>query len=307
MDYFLSCDDAEPEFERCGRTIQQDTCSPRRISVLVSAPAGAEPRRRTGGLCAARKCDRLFLAQNLFKIHPDMDAALWRFLDGDRKGRLVLLEGHDPRWGQAVREQFAGLCATRHCGLWSQNVKSHDNYMRLFTLSDVVLDSYPFSGGNTTYQAIAMGVPVVTCPGRYLRGRFSMATFERMGMSELVAGDMAEFADIALRLGTDDGYRREIRNRRAQTSDAIFDDPVYLAAIAAFSNDGGAPLGGQYQVVAVDEFVSATIAEDRCDLSALATGDPERIAVRVSGQPTGELLSGLATDNDGIAAFRNFR
>ena len=106
--------------------------------------------------------------------------------------------------------------------------------MRLFTLSDVVLDSYPFSGGNTTYQAIATGVPVVTCPGRYLRGRFSTATCERMGMSELVAGDMAEFADIALRLGTDDGYRREIRNRRAQTSDAIFDDPVYLAAIERF-------------------------------------------------------------------------
>ena len=106
--------------------------------------------------------------------------------------------------------------------------------MRLFTLSDVVLDSYPFSGGNTTYQAIAMGVPVVTYPGRYLRGRFSTATFERMGMSELVAGDMAEFADIALRLGTDDGYRREIRNQRAQTSDAIFDDPVYLAAIERF-------------------------------------------------------------------------
>ncbi|MED6308337.1 MAG: hypothetical protein VX624_00345, partial [Pseudomonadota bacterium] len=62
----------------------------------------------------------------------------------------------------------------------------------------------------------------------------SMATFERMGMSELVAGDMAEFADIALRLGTDDGYRRDIRNRLTQTSDAIFDDPVYLAEMERF-------------------------------------------------------------------------
>ena len=53
----------------------------------------------------------------------------------------------------------------------------------------------------------------------------------------------------------------------------------------------------------MDEFVSATIAEDRCDFSALATGDPGRINVRVSGQPAGELLSGLATNNDGIAAF----
>ena len=87
--------------------MQQDTGSPRRISVLVSAPAGAETRRRTGSLCAAEDATVYFLAQNLFKIHPDMDAALRRFLDGDRKGRLILLEGHDPRWGQAVRERFA--------------------------------------------------------------------------------------------------------------------------------------------------------------------------------------------------------
>ena len=112
-----------------------------------------------------------------------MDAALWRILDGDRKGRLVLPEGHDPAWGQAVRERFAETLRDTTSRVVFLERQSHDDYMRLSTLSDVVLDSYPFSGGNTTYQANAMGVPVVTCSGRYLPGRFSTATFERMGMS----------------------------------------------------------------------------------------------------------------------------
>ena len=235
MDYFLSCDDAEPADSNDADEQYSETL------VRLDGYPFSYPRPPVPNPAGARADFALpedatiyFLAQNLFKIHPDMDAALRRILDGDRKGRLVLLEGHDPRWGQAVRERFAETLRDTTSRVVFLERQSHDDYMRLLTLSDVVLDSYPFSGGNTTYQAIAMGVPVVTCPGRYLRGRFSVATFVRMGMSELVAGDMAEFADIALRLGTDDEYRRDIRNRLAQTSDAIFDDPVYLAEMERF-------------------------------------------------------------------------
>ena len=78
---------------------------------------------------------------------------------------------------------------------------------------------------------------------------------------------MAEFADIALRFGTDGGYRHDLRRSRLSRRNG------------ALSDDVGAPLGGQYQVIAMDEFVAATIPENRCDLSALAAGNPDRIAV----------------------------
>jgi len=235
VDYFLSCDGAEPtgpqdaEGQYSEALVRLDGYPFSYPRPPMPAPAGER-----AGFDLPEDANLYFLAQNLFKIHPDMDAALRQILEGDPKGCLVLLEGHDPGWGEAVRARFAATLGEKAARVVFLARQSHDDYMRLLSLADVVLDSYPFSGGNTTYQAIAMGAPVVTCPGRYLRGRFSMATFERMGVPELIAGDMTEFADIALRLGTDDVYRREIQERLTQASDAIFDDPIYLGEMERF-------------------------------------------------------------------------
>ena len=42
-------------------------------------------------------------------------------------------------------------------------------------LCDVLLDSFHFGGGNTTAEAIATGIPIVTLPGKFIRGRFTYA------------------------------------------------------------------------------------------------------------------------------------
>jgi len=106
--------------------------------------------------------------------------------------------------------------------------------MRLLQLADVGLDSFPFSGGTTTYQALAMGLPVVTLPGRYLRGRVSLAIYERMGLRDCVARDLADYAGIAARLGTDKGYAAAMRRRIAAKAEHIFDDAAFLRAAEEF-------------------------------------------------------------------------
>ena len=294
MDYFLSCNDAEPADsndanEQCSKTrVRLDGYPFSYPRPPVLKPAGAR-----AAFALPEDATVYFLAQNLFKIHPDMDAALRRFLMAIENGALSPGRSRSGFGAKPSGNGLPKLCATRHCGLWSQNVSRTTITCGSSPSRMSCSIAIPSPAGIRPIKRLRWEYPSSLTPAVIFGGRFSTATCERMGMSELVAGDMAEFADIALRLGTDDGYRREIRNRRAQTSDAIFDDPVYLAAIERFLMTAARLLGGQYQVVAVDEFVSATIAEDRCDLSALATGDPERIAVRVSGQPTGELRPAL--------------
>ena len=90
------------------------------------------------------------------------------------------------------------------------------------------MDSFPFCGGNTTYQSLAMGTPVVTLPGRYLRGRVSLGIYRHMGMEELIAGDVTDYAEIAVRLGRDVEFRAGVRQKIAETCAVIFDDPVFL-------------------------------------------------------------------------------
>lgn len=235
IDYFLSCRAAESENPADWAVQYSEQL------VLFGGPLSSYPRPAIPEPLGTRASFDLpedatvyFLAQNLFKIHPAMDAPLGRILDGDPTGIVMLLEGHDPTWGAVLRQRFRdslGAVADRVRFLPRQD---HEDYMRLLALSDVVLDSFPFGGGNTTYQSLAMGTPLVTWPGDYLRGRFSMAIYRYMGITELIATDGDDFADIALRLGTDPTYRANVEVRLAEQCDVIFDDPIFLADAERF-------------------------------------------------------------------------
>ena len=226
IDYFLSCDAAEPK----GAEAHYSEILVR-LGGLPSSyprPSPPNPLGSRADFDLPAEATIYFLAQSLFKIHPDMDAPLAEILRGDPTGLILLLEGEDRNWGQILRDRFA-----ENLGPDTERVvflprQSHENYMRLLALSDVNLDSFPFCGGNTTYQSLAMGTPVVTLPGDYLRGRVSLAIYRHMEMLDCVATDPSDFARIALRLGTEPEFRQAIEKQIETSSEKIFDDPIFL-------------------------------------------------------------------------------
>jgi predicted O-linked N-acetylglucosamine transferase (SPINDLY family) len=107
-------------------------------------------------------------------------------------------------------------------------VLPHEDYLRVNRLCDLMLDSLYWSGGNTSLDALACGLPLVTLPGSFMRGRQSMAMLRLCGLDELVAADVADYLRIASRLGGDREWRTALRERLAQAVDAVFgrDDPI---------------------------------------------------------------------------------
>jgi protein O-GlcNAc transferase len=226
IDYFLSCDAAEPD----GAEAHYSEILVRLGGLPFSyrRPSSPDPLGSRADFDLPEEATIYFLAQNLFKIHPDMDAALAEILRGDPTGLVLLLEGQDRNWGQILRDRFAETIGPDAERIVFRPRQSHENYMRLLALSDVSLDSFPFCGGNTTYQSLAMGTPVVTLPGDYLRGRLSLAIYRHMEMMDCVAADSGDFARIALRLGTDTEFRQTIEKQIEIGNEKIFDDPIFL-------------------------------------------------------------------------------
>ena len=173
----------------------------------------------------------LLCPQSLFKIHPDNDALFARVLDAVPGALLVGFEGRDPRLSAKYRARLAaaGIPAAR-VRLLPQC--PHDDYLRVNTLCDVVLDTLHWSGGNTSLDALACGLPIVTRPGRFMRGRQSAGMLRLMGIDECIAHDEDDYVRIATALATDEARRRALSRRIVDAHPRIFDDDAPVAAFA---------------------------------------------------------------------------
>jgi len=83
-------------------------------------------------------------------------------------------------------------------------------YLNLNSVSDVYLDTFEWSGCTTTFEAIACRLPMVTLPGRFLRGRHTFAILKQMEVTETIARDRAHYVEIAARLGRDPEWRESL-------------------------------------------------------------------------------------------------
>ena len=57
---------------------------------------------------------------------------------------------------------------------------------------DIALDPFPHGGGMTTFDALWMGVPVVTWPGNTASSRIGAACLTAVGLPDFIARDPAE-------------------------------------------------------------------------------------------------------------------
>ena len=63
----------------------------------------------------------------------------------------------------------------------------HAAYLSLNLACDVFLDAHGWSGGNTTLEALNLDLPIVTTPGKYMRGRHSAAILKQLGLEDSIA------------------------------------------------------------------------------------------------------------------------
>ena len=169
--------------------------------------------------------DHVYLcAQSLFKVHPDFDGMLQGILSKDKKGLAVFFQGERATWTDLLTERLKESLGDSIHRVRFVARQPYEEYLRLVALSDVILDTPHFNGGATTFDALALGVPIVTLPGAYMRGRQTYALYKRMGIMDCIVHTPQEYVDKAVRLAADASYREGIRRKICANNHLIFED-----------------------------------------------------------------------------------
>ncbi|HSN00336.1 MAG TPA: tetratricopeptide repeat protein [Rudaea sp.] len=214
IDAFLSCAEMEPAdavSHYTERLLGLPGLGTRYLSHRLPEPA---PRAR---LDLPDKGVLYLVPQSLFKLHPDNDAVFVDIAQRDQAAVFVFFESQDGGarnvFDARISRVFdkAGIDTTARFRFLQQRPRA--DYLRVNMACDVMLDTLRFSGGNTSLDALHAGLPIVTCPGRFMRGRQSMAMLRRLGMTELIAETPKQFAELAVKIANDRSGRNELVQR----------------------------------------------------------------------------------------------
>jgi predicted O-linked N-acetylglucosamine transferase (SPINDLY family) len=232
VDYFLSSDHLEPA--------DADTHYSEQLIRLHHPPTyyyrPEIPRLQKSKQDFSLEPDRaIYLCpQALFKFHPDFDDVLANILRADPRGVVVLVEAHVPHWTDALRHRFS-VTIPDVCGrIRFLPRRNSQDFLRLLAVADVILDTPHFGGGTTTYMALAVGAPVVTLPGAFMRGRVAYACYQRMGSLECVATSPEAYVELAVRLATEPAHRHRITTAILMTNSVLYESLDFIRGMEQF-------------------------------------------------------------------------
>jgi len=157
---------------------------------LVAPP----PMERSGSVT--------FGSFNNFSKVTDEVLRLWKeVLDAVPRSCLLV---KSKLFASAEGRELAAERFTR-CGIPPERVEMRAfsrDHLAEYGDMDIALDTFPYTGGITTCEALAMGVPVVTLRGASHGARFGESLLTNANLAELIADTPADYVQIAATLAS---------------------------------------------------------------------------------------------------------
>jgi protein O-GlcNAc transferase len=237
IDYYLSSDLMEPaeaDDHYTERLIRLPNLS---IYYTPLDIPSTDVSRETFGL---RPNSVLYLSpQSLYKYLPQYDEVYPRIAQQVGDCQFLFISYYKSSW---VTEQLRSRInkAFNNFGLKADKYVvflpflDSGKYQAINSLADVYLDSIGWSGCNSTFEALACDLPVVTLPGELMRGRHSSAILTMIGLTETIATTLDEYVSLAVKLGQNLEWRQYISDKISKTKHLAYRDRASITALEDF-------------------------------------------------------------------------
>lgn len=164
---------------------------------------------------------------NLLKITPAV-FDVWMHVLREASGAVLWLREGAPEarlnLQNAARERGIEPCRLVFAGPMPAEL-----HLARHQLADLFLDTLPYNGHSTVCDALWAGLPVLTCRGRSFASRVGASLLEFVGLPEMIAATLDEYAHSALSLAREPARLQDIRQRlvRQRTAGTLLNTAEY--------------------------------------------------------------------------------
>ncbi len=177
-------------------------------------------------------------AQSPFKWSPDFSRAAAEILWQSTDAKLVVFDSPVASRSRVFDDYLQHFFEPEKFDVNARIIRlpqrSREDFLAVLAVCDLALDTFGFSGGNTSLDALSVGLPIVTLPGEFMRGRQTFAMLRALhadGGDALIATDETDFVKRASGLLQDAPARSRLRAGIANHAHKLFNDPAPVAAL----------------------------------------------------------------------------
>jgi predicted O-linked N-acetylglucosamine transferase (SPINDLY family) len=169
-----------------------------------------------------------------YKITPPVFAAWMRLLQAI-DGSVLWLKDN----GAAVSHNLRREAEARGIGcdrlIFAPAVPRFSDHLARQRQADLFLDTVPYNAHATANDALAAGLPVLTCLGSTFAARVAASLLTAAGLAELIAASLADYEALALKLARDPNLLRAAKDTlsRQRETCALFDTRRFTRNIEA--------------------------------------------------------------------------
>ena len=195
-------------------------------------PIAAEtPSRAACGLPAA---GFVFCCFNKpFKLEPAI-FDVWMRILGQVPGSVLWLIRELPEAEDNLRQaaEQRGISGDR---LVFADILPKPAHLARHRLADLFLDSYSYTAHTTGSDALWAGLPLITCPGTTFAARVAASLLTTLDLPALIARNLADYEERAVRLATDPAALNALRAKLARNRETapLFDTARFARGLEA--------------------------------------------------------------------------
>lgn len=236
IDYFLTSDLMEPENSQAHYS--EKLVRLPNIGISYAQPIIPELEKSRIDFGLTEESILYLSCQSLYKYLPQYDYIFAAIAQKVPQAQFAFLSHQSvyitDKFRRRLQYAFAnfGLNSEEYCVIlprlkWLE-------YLNLNCISDIFLDTFSWSGGNTALEAIACKLPIVTCPGKFMRGRHSYGILQMLGVTDTIAKNEDEYIEIAVKLGLETEWRKSIVEQMVTRHSYLYNDKTCVEALEDF-------------------------------------------------------------------------